>query len=64
MTNGNGTKLRRKRCGLCRRFFSPKTTWQEYCSVVCGDRVRQKRRAERIRKALAAEKGREEARHV
>jgi len=54
MNNGNETKLKRKRCGLCRRWFTPRKPWQEFCTTVCGDKVRQRRRAERIKAALAA----------
>jgi len=59
MSKGNGAALPRRRCELCRRWFVPAKDWQQFCSKVCGDKVRSKRRADRIRKALAAE----EARH-
>lgn len=58
-SNGTETRLKRRRCLHCRRWFVPKKDWQQYCSVVCGDKVRQRRRAERIKAALAAQ----EARH-
>ncbi len=55
MTTVREGKLPRRRCELCRRWFVPKKDWQQYCSVTCGDKVRSKRRAERVKAALAAQ---------
>ena len=47
----NGTKIcKRKGCG---KTFTSKMPWRKYCSPQCGDRVRQAKRAKRVRAALA-----------
>jgi hypothetical protein len=41
------------KCPECKREFDKERPWQRYCSAKCGERQRYKRRARRVRKALA-----------
>ena len=45
------------KCAECKREVERERPWQKYCSKKCSDRHRYKKRARRVKKALAMAEG-------
>ena len=57
VSNGGRRNTRDRFCKHCEKRFSPSVGWQRFCSRKCGDVVRQRRRAKKVRAALRIAEG-------